>query len=108
MEKQKTAIQMKGGIYAIDGKRYIPGNRTAAYVVLLAGLGAGGLILSGKENEQLKQENVQLRQNAAQNPLELTCEQLSERGFEARGADGNTYKIVCEDYKVPAMQERGK
>ena len=84
-------------------KSAMPGKKA---VIIMCGLGiaAGGLVYLGELNGREQIRNADFGPNS----LELTCDQLSEKGFEARAADGNTYKIVCEDYKVPAMQERGQ
>ncbi len=108
METEKKAIQKQNGMYSIDGKRYMPFGKGAAYVLLIGGIGTGGLLLSGRENEQLRQENEQFMEGAAQNRLELTCDELAARGLKVRGTDGNMHYVICDEYGTPALQERGE
>lgn len=97
MEKQnifKRAYQ--------EVKSAMPGKKAIAIMCGL-GIAGGGLVYLGELNGREQIRNAEFGPNT----LELTCEQLSQRGFEAKGVDGNTYKISCEDYETPALQERG-
>ncbi|MBU2638850.1 MAG: hypothetical protein KJ955_07795 [Nanoarchaeota archaeon] len=100
--KTEVATPERDGLYSIGGKLYMPFRKAAAYTILIAGLGAGGLLLSGQESRE------QSRQIAELNKLELTCEGFAERGPSVRLPDGSLQKLSCDEngiYGIPATQE---
>ncbi len=91
-----------------QNERYIPESsarksaRILATVMLSSGMLFGGLGLGVGASYKMAEKE------AAQNPLELTCEQLSQKDTSVRGTDGKVYTLNCDKYGNPVLQEGRK
>ena len=76
-------------------------------VLVAVGLGAmfglcAGMGLAGEAGKVATQR-------AREMPIEVTCQQLSERDTSVRLPDGSLHKLTCDEngiYGIPATQER--
>ncbi len=102
---QPDWIEVKNEKY---NENYIPESsarksaRILATVMLSSGMLFGGLGLGVGASYKMAEKE------AAQNPLELTCEQLSQKDTSVRGTDGKVYTLNCDKYGNPVLQEGRK
>lgn len=88
------------------GERYIPAKSAARKTLTIAAVMAGAGMLIGGLGVGASYRMAE--RQAAQNPLEMTCEQLSKQDTSMRGTDGKTYMLNCDQYGTPVLQERGQ
>ncbi|MFH1065527.1 MAG: hypothetical protein V1734_03415 [Nanoarchaeota archaeon] len=102
METKIDGPKSKSDDGYIGANRYISAKKARTIAAVMAGAGMlfGGLGV-GASYRMAERE-------AAQNPLELTCEQLSKQDTSMMGIDGTTYTLKCDSYGTPVLQERGQ
>lgn len=99
----KTKIdgpKVKPGEAYVGANRYISAKkaRTVAAVMAGAGMLLGGLGI-GASYRMAERE-------AAQSPLEMTCQELSEKDTSMRGLDGTVYMLKCDAQGNPVLDKQ--
>ncbi len=92
---------------ALGERKFICSTSARKSATKLAALMAGaGMVIGGLG---VGASYSMAEREAEQNPLELTCEQLSKQDTSVRLPDGSLQKLTCDEngvYGIPAPQER--